>query len=317
MRDGGAAEVETAREVLRAEGAALLAMADAVPEGFAEAVDAMAAARGRVVVSGMGKSGHIARKVAATLASTGTPALFVHPGEASHGDLGMVLRDDVALLLSNSGEAAELGDMVAHTRRFGIPLIALTGRAASTLARAADHVLLLPPMPEACGLGVVPTTSTTMALALGDALAVALLRRRGFRAEDFGLLHPGGRLGAQLARVGQLMQPEVPTVGEDTPMADALVAMTAGGFGLTTVTHGGQLVGIITDGDLRRNMAGLMDRRAGDVATRDPVRIPPDMLAAAALKAMNERKITALIVADGDAPVGVVRLHDLLRAGVA
>ena len=318
MTDAAPADpVATARDVLRAEGEALLAMADAPPDGFAETVDLLAGVAGRIVVSGMGKSGHVARKVAATLASTGSPALFVHPGEASHGDLGMMSRGDAALLLSNSGETSELGDVVAHTRRFAIPMVAITSRADSTLARAADRALILPPQPEACGLGVVPTTSTTMALALGDALAVALLRRRGFRAEDFGALHPGGRLGAQLSRVAQLMRAPVPSVDEAAPMSEALVAMTAGGFGLTAVTAVGGLVGIITDGDLRRNMDRLMARRAGEIATHDPSTVDPETLAASALAVMHERKITALIVCEGRAPVGVLHMHDLLRAGVA
>ena len=317
MKDVVESAVETGRAVLRAEAEALLAMADRMPDGFGAVVEAIATAAGRTVVSGIGKSGHIARKIAATLASTGTPALFVHPAEASHGDLGMVAPGDVAVLISNSGETTELRDLLAHTRRFRVTLVALTSRPDSTLARAADHALILPRLPEACGLGVVPTTSTTMTLGLGDALAVALLRRRGFRAEDFGLLHPGGRLGAQLMRVGQLMHADVPVVEADAAMPDVLAAMTRGGFGLAAVVRAGRLAGIITDGDLRRHMDGLMGRRAGDVATGDPMTVEPETLAAAALAAMNERKITALIVREGGRPVGVLHMHDLLRAGVA
>ncbi|WP_308918247.1 KpsF/GutQ family sugar-phosphate isomerase [Jannaschia sp. LMIT008] len=310
--------LETGRDVLRTEAAALHAMADAMPDGFADAVALIAGLSGRVVTSGIGKSGHVARKIAATLASTGTPALFLHPSEASHGDLGMIASGDAVLIASNSGGNAELGDVIAYTRRFGIPLLAISSRPDSALGRAADIPLILPPAPEACGLGMVPTTSTTMTLALGDALAVALLRGRGFRAEDFKVFHPGGRLGAQMARVGDLMHRDVPAVASDAPMADVLLAMTSGGFGLAVVVDGaGALAGIVTDGDLRRNMAGLMERTAGAVATRDPVTASPDMLAARALAVMNERRITALIVRDGDAPVGVVRLLDLLRAGVA
>ncbi|MCK0168709.1 KpsF/GutQ family sugar-phosphate isomerase [Jannaschia sp. S6380] len=309
--------LDTGREVLRTEAAALSALAEAMPEDFSAVVDLIAAAPGRVIVTGIGKSGHIARKIAATLASTGTPALFVHPAEASHGDMGMIGRDDVVLMLSNSGEAAELRDMIEHTRRFSVPLVGLSSRPGSTLMQAADHRLTIPALPEACGIGMVPTTSTTLTLGLGDALAVALLRRRNFRAEDFGVFHPGGKLGAQMARVSRLMHSEVPAVTSETPMPDALLTMTSGGFGIAAVVDRGVLTGVITDGDLRRNMAVLMDRRAGDVATRDPLTVPPDMLAAQALALLNARKISVLIVCEGPAPVGVLHIHDLLRAGVA
>lgn len=309
--------VETGRAVLRAEAAALVALADAMPDDFAAAVDLIAGAEGRVIVTGIGKSGHIARKVAATLASTGTPALFVHPAEASHGDMGMVGAGDVVLALSNSGEAPELRDIVAHTRRFGVTLIAVSSRPESTLMKAADLRLTIPALPEACGLGIVPTTSTTLTLGLGDALAVALLRRRGFRAEDFGVLHPGGRLGARMARIATLMHEGVPAVAPETPMAEALLVMTAGGFGIAVLVEDGLLAGVITDGDLRRNMADLMTRRAGDVATRTPLSAPPDMLAASALALLNERKLNVLVVCEGQVPVGILHVHDLLRAGVA
>lgn len=309
--------LETGREVLRTEAAALAALADDMPADFEAVVDLVAAAPGRVIVTGIGKSGHIARKIAATLASTGTPALFVHPAEASHGDMGMIGRDDVVLMLSNSGEAAELRDMIEHTRRFSVPLVGLSSRPGSTLMQAADHRLTIPALPEACGIGMVPTTSTTLTLGLGDALAVALLRRRNFRAEDFGVFHPGGKLGAQMARVSRLMHEKVPAVSPDTPMPDALLTMTSGGFGIAAVVERGELRGVITDGDLRRNMAVLMDRRAGDVATPDPLTVPPDMLAAQALALLNERKVGVLIVCEGRAPVGVLHIHDLLRAGVA
>ncbi|UWQ21725.1 SIS domain-containing protein [Jannaschia sp. W003] len=308
---------ETAREVLRTEAGALLAMADALPEGFAAVIDLLQTLDGRTIVSGIGKSGHIARKIAATLASTGTPALFVHPAEASHGDLGMITRHDAVILISNSGETAELRDILAHTRRFNVPTVAISSNPASTLATTADHALVLPRWPEACGIGMVPTTSTTLTLALGDAIAVALLRRRNFRAEDFSVFHPGGKLGAQMARVRALMHAAVPEVCTDTPMSEALIAMTAGGFGIAAVTQGGRLAGVVTDGDLRRNMAGLLDRTAGEVATRDPVTVPPDMLAAKALAVMNERKVSALIVVEDGRPAGVLHVHDLLRAGVA
>ena len=311
--------LETGREVLRTEAAALTALAEAMPAAFPEVVDLIEGARGRVIVSGIGKSGHIARKIAATFASTGTPALFVHPAEASHGDLGMIGAGDVVILISNSGETAELRDILGHTRRFAVPMVAVCSRADSTLARAADHLLLLPRLPEACGIGMVPTTSTTLTLALGDALAVALLRRRGFRAEDFGVFHPGGKLGAQMARVESLMHAErLPLVASGTAMSDALLTMTSGGFGIAIVTEGDRLAGIVTDGDLRRNMTGLLDRSADQVATRDPVTVAPDLLAAKALAIMNARKINVLPVCDEEnRPVGILHIHDLLRAGVA
>jgi arabinose-5-phosphate isomerase len=311
--------VETGREVLRTEAAALEALAQAMPADFSGIVDLIDGRPGRVIVSGIGKSGHIARKIAATLASTGTPALFVHPAEASHGDLGMVTRDDVVLMISNSGEAPELRDMIEHTRRFSVPLVGLSSRPESTLMRAADHHLTIPALPEACGLGVVPTTSTTLTLGLGDALAVALLRRKGFRAEDFRVFHPGGKLGAQMARVEQLMHRDpLPLVDGAAPMSDVLLTMTGAGLGIAAVTAAdGTLLGVVTDGDLRRNMAGLLDRIAADIATRDPLTVPPDMLAARAMALLNERKLNVLIVVAADRPVGVLHVHDLLRAGVA
>ncbi|HSF65683.1 MAG TPA: KpsF/GutQ family sugar-phosphate isomerase [Paracoccaceae bacterium] len=317
--DAQAQVLATAARVLRTEGEALLSVADQLPPDFAPAVEAMLAVRGRVILSGIGKSGHIARKIAATLASTGTPAHFVHATEASHGDLGMITEADLCLLLSNSGETSELSDLIAHTRRFSIPLVALCGRAGSTLARAADYVLLLPNAPEACSHGLAPTTSTTMALALGDALAVALMERRGFAPEHFRTFHPGGKLGARLARVDQLMRAgdALPLVGPDTPMPDTLLVMTQKGYGIAGLVEEGRLAGVITDGDLRRNMAGLMDRFARDVATRNPLTAPPGMLAVEAVALMNARKITQLFVTDdGGRPLGILHIHDCLKAGV-
>ena len=318
------ASLETARRVLRLEAAALEATAAGLDDRFDAAVRLLAGTTGRVVVSGMGKSGHIGRKIAATFASTGTPAQFVHPGEASHGDLGMIIRGDAVLALSNSGETAELGDLVAHTRRFGIPLIAIVGRAGSTLARDADVALVLPAAQEACPLGLAPTTSTTMQLALGDALAVALLERRGFGPEDFRVFHPGGKLGARLSRVADLMHgpEELPLATPATPMADALVAMTAKRFGCLGITdEAGRLIGIITDGDLRRALqpgGALLTRAAGEVMTRQPRGIAADALAAEALRLMNEGSITTLFVVDEERrPAGILHIHDLLRAGVA
>ena len=314
--------IRTARRVLEIERAALGELADTLGAAFADAVDLVEGIEGRVVVSGMGKSGHVGRKIAATLASTGTPAQFVHPAEASHGDLGMVTGRDAALVLSNSGETKELADIVAHTRRFRIPLVGVAGRAGSSLLRASDVALVLPPAPEACAVGLAPTTSTTMTMALGDALAVALMERRAFTVEHFRAFHPGGKLGAQLVRVADIMTAPagLPLVAEDAPMSEALIAMTEKGFGVAgTVDAAGRLTGIITDGDLRRNMEGLLARRAGDVATLNPQTIAPDRLAQEALARMNDRKITCLFVSDAPLPappLGLVHVHDCLRAGV-
>jgi arabinose-5-phosphate isomerase len=317
-------DVAVARSVLRTEAAGLQALAGSLGDSFARAVDLLAAATGRVVVSGMGKSGHVARKIAATLASTGTPALFVHPAEASHGDLGMIVPGDAILALSNSGETAELADLVAHSRRFALPLVAITARAGSALARAADLALTLPAAAEACPMGLAPTTSTTMQMALGDALAVALLTRRGFTEADFRQFHPGGRLGTRLRRVGDLMHDgdAVPLAPPNTAMDLALLLMTEKRFGCLGVIDGaGRLVGIVTDGDLRRAMGpDLLSRRVADVMTRSPRTIRADALAEEALHLMNtrERPITSLFVVDeSDRPLGILHVHDLLRAGMA
>ncbi len=318
------ADLAVAREVLAAEIAGLSALSAVLDSHFADAVERLATAEGRVVVTGMGKSGHVGRKIAATLASTGTPSLFVHPAEASHGDLGMIVANDVILALSNSGETAELADLVAHSRRFGIGLIAITARADSALATAADVALILPDAPEACPNGLAPTTSTTMQLALGDALAVALLTRKGFTARDFRQFHPGGKLGARLRKVAALMHggEAVPLAPEATKMDRALIIMTEARFGVLGVTDGqGRLVGVVTDGDLRRAMGPLLlTRTVAEVMTRDPRTIGPDELAAEALHRMNAgtRPITSLFVTDQTGrPVGILHIHDLLRAGVA
>ncbi len=312
------------RSVLRIEAEGLQALARALDTGFATAIELLARTTGRVVVSGMGKSGHVARKVAATLASTGTPSLFVHPAEASHGDLGMIVPGDAVLAVSNSGETAELADLVAHARRFGLPLIAMTARAGSTLADAADVALLLPEAAEACPMGLAPTTSTAMQMALGDALAVALLTRRGFTAAEFRQFHPGGRLGARLRRVRDVMHigDAMPLTGPDTSMDQALLLMTEKRFGcLGIVDEAGRLCGIVTDGDLRRAMGpDLLGRRAGAVANPAPLTISPDALAAEALRTMTtrDRPITTLFAVEAaGVPVGIVHIHDLLRAGVA
>lgn len=318
-----ASDRDVARSVLGTEAAGLRALAASLDDSFDRAVALLAGCRGRIAVSGMGKSGHVARKTAATLASTGSPAFFVHPAEASHGDLGMVQPTDALLLFSNSGETTELADLVAHSRRFGLPLVAITGRAGSALANAADVTLLLPRAPEACTITSAPTTSTTMQLALGDALAVVLLTRRGFTATEFQAFHPGGRLGAQLRRVRELMHEgeAVPLTGLAAPMQQVLLLMTGKGFGCVGVMEHGRLVGIVTDGDLRRAMGpDLLNRTLHSVMTCNPRTIRPDALAADALRTMNEgeRRITSLFVVDADrVPLGIVHVHDLLRAGVA
>jgi arabinose-5-phosphate isomerase len=313
--------IEVARRVLEVEAKALGDLAAGLDARFADAVETMFAARGKVVCTGMGKSGHVARKIAATLASTGTPAAFVHPAEASHGDLGMVGPGDVVLAMSKSGEARELADIIAYAKRFDMPLMAMTCAADSALGRAADVLLLLPDAPEATPQVNAPTTSTTLQLAMGDALAVALLERRGFTAGDFRVFHPGGKLGAMLRTVGELMHgPEnVPLVAPELSMREALLVMTEKRFGCVGVTGpGGSLAGIITDGDLRRHIDGLFDRAAGEVMTPDPKTAPPGMLAAEALKRMTQTApaSTVLFVVDGGRPVGILHIHDLVRAGV-
>ena len=314
------AVLEAARRVLRLEAAAIEALSRSLDGAFDRAVHLLYAATGRVVVSGMGKSGHVARKIAATFASTGTPALFVHPAEASHGDLGMIASGDAVVVLSNSGETAEVADIVNHCRRFAIPLVAITGRAASTLGQTADLVLELPDVPEACPLGLAPTTSTTAALALGDALAVALLDLRGFSSEQFQQLHPGGRLGRRLVRVRDIHHEgdALPLVAATAPMTEALLEISTKSFGCVGVLDAaGRLAGIITDGDLRRHMDdGLLARTAAAVMTPNPKTIAASALASEALGRMTTAKITSLFVAEDGRPVGIVHLHDCLRAGV-
>jgi arabinose-5-phosphate isomerase len=297
------------------------AMQNGLGEAFIAAVDMIRGARGRVVVSGMGKSGHIGHKIAATLSSTGTPALFVHPAEASHGDLGMVTADDVIMALSWSGETVELKSLIDYSRRFRIGLIAVTAERDSTLGQAADVVLHLPQAREACPHNLAPTTSSLMQLALGDALAIALLESRGFTALDFRTLHPGGRLGAALTFVRDIMHTgaAVPLVAFGTPMSNAIVEMSAKGFGCVGIADKtGRLLGIVTDGDLRRHMRpDLLDAKVEDVMTKGPITVRTDQLASEVLEILNSSKITALFVVDDSKPVGIVHLHDLLRAGVA
>ena len=312
-----------ARRVLAIEADALGALAARLDAGFDDVVRLIAERRGKVVVCGMGKSGHVARKIAATLASTGTPAFFLHAAEALHGDLGMLERQDLVLCVSNSGETAEILDLVPHVKRLGLPLLALTGRPASTLARAADAVLDVSVAEEACPLGLAPTASTTAALAMGDALAVALLEHRGFRPEDFAALHPAGTLGRKLLRVSDLMHvgDEIPRVKLGSSMADVLLEMTAKRLGVTAVVADDDtLVGVVTDGDLRRALASGGDVLARDLATvmgQRPKTIDADALAALAVTTMERHAITVLFVVDRDRrPAGVIHMHDLLRAGV-
>jgi arabinose-5-phosphate isomerase len=321
--DGAAA---SAKRTIETESAGLAALLAALDNGlaapFAEAVTSIRAAHGRVIVSGVGKSGHIARKIAATLASTGTPAFFVHPAEASHGDLGMVTPDDVVLALSWSGESGELRSLVEYSRRFRILLIAVTAATDSTLARAADIVLATPAADEACPHGLAPTTSTLMQLAVGDALAIALLESRGFTAEDFHVLHPGGRLGANLHFVRDIMHRDdaVPLAPSGAPMSDAIMVMTGKRLGCVGIVDAnGKLVGVITDGDLRRHVEQpyLFGRKVDEVMTKRPKTIRPDTLVGAALDVLTQAKITVLFVVDEGRPIGIVHMHDLLQIGVA
>jgi arabinose-5-phosphate isomerase len=317
--------IACALRTLEAETGGLAALSGAIGSGlgqaFISAVAMIKAARGRVIVSGMGKSGHIGNKIAATFSSTGTPAFFVHPAEASHGDLGMIASDDVIIAMSWSGETAELKNLINYSRRFRIGLIAITADAASTLGQAADVTLTLPQAREACPHNQAPTTSSLMQLALGDALAIALLESRGFTALDFRELHPGGRLGAALTFVRDLMHtgPEMPLKPIGTRMSDAIVEMSAKGWGCVGITDAaGHLVGIITDGDLRRHMRpDLLEALVEDVMTWGPNTVRPDQLASEALEILNSLKRTVLLVVEGERAVGLVHMHDLLRAGVA
>jgi arabinose-5-phosphate isomerase len=325
MNSRARAFIDSALRTLDAEASGIHVLSAAIHDGlgqsFIAAVELIHAARGRVIVTGMGKSGHVGRKIAATFASTGTPAFFVHPGEASHGDLGMITKDDVIMALSWSGETAELKNLIDYSRRFQIRLIAVTSDATSTLGKSADVVLTLPQAREACPHNLAPTTSSLMQLVLGDALAIALLESRGFTAVDFGKLHPAGKLGAMLKFARDLMHTgtALPLVPLGSRMSNAIVEMTSKGFGCIGITDtSGQLVGIITDGDLRRHMGpNLLEARVDDVMTKNPRSIRPDQLASEALELLNATKITALMVVEAGKPVGIVHIHDLLRAGVA
>jgi len=324
--EAAAGDLAAARRVLTAASGALNALAETLNGDFTRAVGLMLAAKGRIIVSGMGKSGHVARKIAATLSSTGTPAYFVHPAEASHGDMGAITRQDILLLLSWGGETAELSDLITYAKRHRIPIIAIGANPDSTLIKAADVTLLLPRAPEACPMGLAPTTSTTMMLALGDALAVALMERKGFSADQYRDLHPGGSLGRALIRVSDLMHglSELPLASQDASMREVLLVMAERRFGCVgLVDAAGGLAGIITDGDLSRHIDGdgFLSRKASGVMTHNPKIATPRQLAAEALAFMNEHKITRLFVLDeADAarkPVGILHIHDCLRAGIA
>lgn len=312
------------REVIAMEAAGVGALATALDDHFVAAVNALISVEGRVVISGLGKSGHVAKKIAATLASTGTPAGFVHSAEAAHGDMGMISARDAVILLSNSGETAELIPVLEHARRLAIPVIGISSGSESTLIRAATIPLVLPPAQEACPIRMAPTTSTTMMLALGDALAMAAMRVRGFTRDDFQRLHPGGSLGLKLMRVGQIMHTgeRLPLIAPDMPMSEAVMVMTSKSFGIAGVIDAaGQLIGVVTDGDLRRHMHELTTALAGDVMSTNPRIIRASMLAEDALRYLNEQKITALFVADDEDeirhPVGLIHVHDFIHLGLA
>jgi arabinose-5-phosphate isomerase len=310
-----------ARRVLKLEAEGLDALSAALDESFARAVDILEKVEGRIIVTGMGKSGHIAHKVAATLASTGKPAMFIHPGEASHGDLGMIGEKDAILAYTNSGGTAELADIVAHSRRFKLPLVLVTSNAQGEFVDQADVTLVLPAAEEACFIGMAPTTSTTMMMALGDTLAVVLMERVGFTIDDFKMRHPGGQLGKRLLKVSDLMHTgdSMPLASPDQTMAEVLPEMTVKSLGCVGIVGtDGKLAGIVTDGDLRRHMGDdLLRRKVGDIMTKGPRTIRPSALASEAVSVMNEMQITALFVAEKGRAVGLIHIHDCLRAGVA
>ena len=313
--------VTAAKKVLKTEADALVKLQDDLPIDFSDLVKLILKLTGRVIVSGVGKSGHIGSKIAATLASTGTPAYFVHATEASHGDLGMITAQDLCLLISNSGETIEMFDILTHSRRFGIPVATMSSNCESTLVKTADFKLCLPMAEEACPIGMAPTTSTTMMLALGDALAVALMEAKSFNAENFKIFHPGGKLGAKLMTVDQLMHKNdtMPLVETETSMKETLLTMSSKGFGIAAIVDEiGCLVGVITDGDLRRHIDDLLGKNAGEIASLSPITVAEETFVVDALNLMQDRKISVLIVTSADSrPVGIIHIQDLLRVGVA
>ena len=319
---GADADLTAARRVLITASQALALLAEQLDGDFTRAVDLMLAAKGRIIVSGMGKSGHVARKIAATLSSTGTPAYFVHPAEASHGDMGVIARQDLLLLLSWGGETAEMSDLITYAKRHRIPIVAIGANPDSTLIKAADVPLVLPRAPEACPMGLAPTTSTTMMLSLGDALAVALMERKGFSPDQYRDLHPGGSLGRALIRVSDLMHSgeELPLAAPDTPVPALLLTMASGRLGCVGIVENGALVGIVTDGDIRRHAGKSIEQRtASEVMTSSPKVARPDQLAAEALALMTEKNITQLFVLEAGSPkpLGVIHIHDCVAAGIA
>ena len=310
---------EVAKFVINTEASALLKLGSDLPKDFSRTIEAILNTKGRVVVSGVGKSGHVGRKIAATFASTGTPASFVHATEASHGDLGMITANDFCLLISNSGETSELNDILAHTRRFGIVTAVISSSLNSSLMQAADFKLLLTDAPEACTIGMAPTTSTILTMALGDALAVSLMEQRDFKPDDFKVLHPGGNLGLQMLTVSQLMRSksEMAIVKDDLPMSDVISSMTETGFGVAVlVDRKGILSGVITDGDLRRNINQILTLSPRDIATLNPTSVKPGDLVSVALEKMEKFKVYAIVVEEEDRPVGLLRMHDVLRSGI-
>ena len=313
--------VTAAKKVLKTEADALVKLQDDLPIDFSDLVKLILKLTGRVIVSGVGKSGHIGSKIAATLASTGTPAYFVHATEASHGDLGMITAQDLCLLISNSGETIEMFDILTHSRRFGIPVATMSSNCESTLVKTADFKLCLPMAEEACPIGMAPTTSTTMMLALGDALAVALMEAKSFNAENFKVFHPGGKLGAKLMTVGQLMHKNdtMPLVKTETSMKETLLTMSSKGFGIAAIVDEiGCLVGVITDGDLRRHIDDLLGKNAGEIASLSPITVAEETFVVDALNLMQARKVSVLIETSADSrPVGIIHIQDLLRVGVA
>lgn len=313
-----------ARRVLLLESHALGSLQASLDENFLKAIEIIHSSEGHVIVTGMGKSGHVGRKIAATLASTGTPSFFVHPAEASHGDLGMISKQDVLLALSNSGETSELSDLLSFSRRYSLPVIAITQRADSTLALNANVALILPLIEEACPLGLAPTTSTTMMMALGDAIATTLLKYRGFSPSDFSALHPGGKLGQRLVKVEKIMHgvDKMPLLPQSASMQEVLIVMTSKGFGIIgLINEAHELVGVITDGDLRRHMSeDLLSKPASAVMTKDPYMVTADMLAEEALATMNAQQVTSLFIKDkafnNTVPIGILHIHDCLRIGL-
>lgn len=311
---------QIAQRVISIEAQALVEMAMNLPTDFSKAVNKILSINGRIIVSGVGKSGHVGSKIAATLASTGTPANFVHATEASHGDLGMITQNDFCLIISNSGETSELHDIVEHSRRYNIPMAAISSRLSSTLMRAADFKLLLPTAPEACSIGMAPTTSTTLTLALGDALAVTLMELRNFKPEDFKVFHPGGKLGKLMSQVQQFMRPvsEMAILSSRSEMREIIFRMTESGYGMAIlIDEYGAIDGVITDGDLRRNADSVFEKEPLSIASSNPVTISPKELVSSAINTMERMKVYTILVVDKEKPVGLLRMHDLLRAGLA